>query len=139
MTPEELKLILEKHRAYLNDEPGGERADLYRANLYRADLYGADLRGANLRGADLYGANLYGARGKVLAIGPIGSRCGITYAYWADGIRIQCGCFSGTLDEFESKCKASYPDYERGHGRSYVAIITAIKEVAAAYNWADGE
>ena len=76
MDNEKLKEILERHRKWLNDEDGGERADLYganlrganlreanlrEANLYGADLYGADLRGANLRGANLYGANLYGA------------------------------------------------------------------------------
>ena len=76
MDNEKLKEILERHRKWLNDEDGGERADLREANLrganlrganlceanlYGADLSGANLRGANLRGADLYGANLYGA------------------------------------------------------------------------------
>ena len=66
MDNEKLKEILERHRKWLNDEDGGERANLYGADLRGANLYGADLRGANLcgadlRGADLYGANLYGA------------------------------------------------------------------------------
>ena len=76
MDNEKLKEILERHRKWLNDEDGGERADLREANLrganlrganlceanlYGADLYGANLRGANLRGANLYGANLRGA------------------------------------------------------------------------------
>ena len=51
MKAEELKEILKKHAMWLNDEDGGERA-----NLYGANLYGADLRGANLYGADLRGA-----------------------------------------------------------------------------------
>ena len=38
MTQEELNMILDKHRKWLNNEEGGERA-----NLYRADLGGADL------------------------------------------------------------------------------------------------
>ena len=60
--------VLEKHKKWLNDEPGGERANLWRvnlrgaylqrANLWRADLQEADLRGANLREANLQGANL---------------------------------------------------------------------------------
>ena len=50
MTQEQLAAILEKHRKWLNDEDGGECAD-----LSRMDLTGADLRGANLRGADLRG------------------------------------------------------------------------------------
>ena len=76
MDNEKLKEILERHRKWLNDEDGGERADLREANLrganlrganlceanlYGADLYGANLRGANLRGADLREANLRGA------------------------------------------------------------------------------
>nr|DAO27160.1 MAG TPA: pentapeptide repeat protein [Caudoviricetes sp.] len=61
MDNEKLKEILERHRKWLNDEDGGERADLRGANLRGANLRGADLREANLREADLYGANLYGA------------------------------------------------------------------------------
>ena len=71
MDNEKLKEILERHRKWLNDEDGGERANLYEANLYGANLREADLReadlreadlyGANLREANLYGANLYGA------------------------------------------------------------------------------
>ena len=66
MEQEKLQEILEKHKKWLNDEEGGERADLYGANLrganlHEADLYGANLYGANLREADLYGANLRGA------------------------------------------------------------------------------
>jgi uncharacterized protein YjbI with pentapeptide repeats len=57
----ELKEILEKHKKWLNDEEGGERADLSSANLEGAYLEGADLGYANLEGADLRGANLSGA------------------------------------------------------------------------------
>lgn len=49
ITPSELVEILRKHKQWLNDERGGERADLSRAYLSRADL-----SGANLSGADLY-------------------------------------------------------------------------------------
>jgi len=71
MTPVELAAVLEKHRKWLNDEEGGERANLQgadlqeanlqRANLQRANLHGADLHGADLHGADLHGADLHGA------------------------------------------------------------------------------
>ena len=61
MDNEKLKEILERHRKWLNDEDGGERADLCGADLRGADLYIANLRGADLRGANLYGANLRGA------------------------------------------------------------------------------
>ena len=58
MTKEKLAGILAKHRAWLNDEDSGERADLRRADLSWADLSGADLRRANLSWADLSGADL---------------------------------------------------------------------------------
>ena len=61
MDNEKLKEILERHRKWLNNEYGGERANLRGANLRGANLYGADLCGANLRGASLYGADLCGA------------------------------------------------------------------------------
>ena len=62
----ELKTILDKHCAWLDDPTQGERADLRDADLRGADLRdaylrGANLVGANLRDADLRGANLVGA------------------------------------------------------------------------------
>ena len=56
-----LNEILEKHLKWLNDENGGERADLSKADLSGADLSKADLSGADLSGADLYIADLSGA------------------------------------------------------------------------------
>ncbi|GHV51257.1 hypothetical protein FACS1894216_04950 [Synergistales bacterium] len=81
MSEEELKAVLDKHKAWLNNEEGGVRANLSCFDLREADLSYADLRKvdlsetdlryanlryanlryANLRGADLYGADLYGA------------------------------------------------------------------------------
>lgn len=49
----ELEKILELHKMWLNNEDGGERA-----NLHGADLREADLREANLQGANLSEANL---------------------------------------------------------------------------------
>ena len=57
-TPEQLVEIIEKHRAWLEDEDGGERADLSDAYLRGANLSGANLSGANLSGANLSDANL---------------------------------------------------------------------------------
>ena len=51
MTNADLNRILDLHRKWLNNEDGGERADLSCANLRRADLRGADLCSANLSGA----------------------------------------------------------------------------------------
>jgi len=61
MKNEELKSILESHKKWINDDDGGERANLMGANLSGADLSGADLMGANLRDADLRGTYLMGA------------------------------------------------------------------------------
>ena len=66
MTEESLMEILRKHKLWLADAPGGERADLSGRTLIGVNLYGADLREANLSRADLTGAdlrhaNMYGA------------------------------------------------------------------------------
>ena len=66
ITKGQLDDILRKHALWINNESGGERAnlsgaDLYQANLRGANLYQANLHEANLSGADLYQANLRGA------------------------------------------------------------------------------
>ena len=76
MNGEEIRIVLEKHEKWLNNELGGIRAylreaPLYGLNLCGVNLYGADLIRADLRvaylikadlsGADLYEANLSGA------------------------------------------------------------------------------
>ena len=61
ISKDELNNIIEKHKMWLDNKPGGERADLYNADLSGANLRGADLSGADLIWADLGGANLTGA------------------------------------------------------------------------------
>ena len=71
MNGEEIRIVLEKHEKWLNNELGGVRAylreealyglNLCGVNLYGADLSGADLRVAYLIKADLREANLRGA------------------------------------------------------------------------------
>lgn len=53
MEAEKLSKILELHKKWINNEPGGKQANLRGADLWKADLRGADLWRANLRGADL--------------------------------------------------------------------------------------
>ena len=55
---DELNNILKKHTMWLDNEPGGERANLREANLSGACLIGAHLREADLSGACLIGAHL---------------------------------------------------------------------------------
>ena len=61
ITQEELEVFLRKHKLWLENKEGGERANLEGANLKRANLKRANLEGANLEGADLEGADLEGA------------------------------------------------------------------------------
>ena len=61
MDQKELNNVLAKHKKWLYDEEGGERADLRRANLRGANLRRANLRGADLQDADLRRANLQDA------------------------------------------------------------------------------
>ena len=67
MNKEELSIVIEKHKLWLDNKDGGERANLVGANLAGARLVdarldGANLAYANLRGANLAGANLDGAK-----------------------------------------------------------------------------
>ena len=108
------------------------------ANLYGADLGGANLRGANLYGADLYGADLGGANlyGKkligdrpFLQLGPIGSRSDYLLSFIIDkGIHLKAGCFSGSIDEFESALDAEHGSNK--HGDEYRAALVLIRKHA---------
>ena len=55
-----LKATLNLHQQWLNEAPGGLRANLSGANLMWADLSWANLRDANLCGANLCWSNLMG-------------------------------------------------------------------------------
>ena len=93
-TPAELAAILAKHKAWRNEKPEGERAD----------LRGADLSNANLSNADLSNANLYGAvfSIRVVTFGPLGTQDQMTlFLPYADLVR--SGCWKGTLVEFRAK------------------------------------
>lgn len=61
ISKEELNNIIEKHKMWLDNKPGGERADLYNADLIGAKLSKANLREANLRKANLSEADLRGS------------------------------------------------------------------------------
>jgi hypothetical protein len=56
-----------------------------------------------------------------------GSRGGTTTAFRCkDGkVRVKCGCFNGTLDEFSAKVEQTHGDNE--YGKVYKAIIEVIK------------
>ena len=96
MTKEELALILDKHKKWLNDDPDGERADLSDADMRGADMRGADMRGADMRGANMRGANMRGAdmrgadmRGANLDFSCLPLWCGSLSAHFDDRQIIQ--------------------------------------------------
>ena len=82
-TPEQLAVILGKHRLWWLSKDGGEKAN----------LGGADLRNANLRGANLGGANLDFL---VISFGPFGTIKQMT-TYRPDTDECWSGCWKGTL------------------------------------------
>ena len=133
-TPDELKAILAKHLKYILGEDGGELANLSRANLSGANLSGADLSWANLSranlsGADLSWANLSGADlsggTDIISVSGIGSERRMT-TYWVQDDKVWCGCFTGTLAEFESKVRETHTANPK-HFRNYMAAIALFK------------
>ena len=58
-----------------------------------------------------------------LHMGPMGSRNAYTTVYKTEGggIGVSCGCFTGTLDEFEAKVRETHGSNK--HGRDYMALI----------------
>ena len=119
-----------------------EGADLKGAYLKGAYLGGAYLKGAYLKGAYLGGAYLGGAYlggayledwGKIqslndiLIVGAIGSRSAYTSLFHTDkGIFVQCGCFKGSLEEFETKVKETHQGNK--HEKDYLAMIEFAKK-----------
>jgi|GEM_PF-2450524 len=122
-TQEELNEIISKHGKWLDDEEGGERANLRGANLIDANLRGANLIDANLidanlidanlidanlSGANLSGANLRGANLSELASlwSASGNRAEIkaiqadTWDVTYTATHLQIGCQLHTLEEW---------------------------------------
>lgn len=99
MSRDELNEILAKHKMWLNNEEGGERADLSGTDLREADLHWADLHWADLSGtvlceadlceADLREADLYGVdlRGADLRGADLDFSC---FPLWCGGSRFKC-------------------------------------------------
>jgi hypothetical protein len=100
-------------------------ADLSYANLSSANLSYANLSSADLRSANLRSANL---DKRYVQIGCIGSRKDITIYCFEDD-KIWCGCFTGTLKEFDKKCKKSYPEKTNKFHKEYIGAIKYIKSL----------
>ena len=114
-------------------------ADLRSANLSYADLSSADLsyanlRSANLSSADLSSANLSSANlsyaktdKRYIQIGCIGSSKRVT-TYCFEDDQITCGCFTGTLKEFETQCNKTHKDNKQ-YLNEYLGAIKYIKSL----------
>ena len=62
----------------------------------------------------------------IIIVGAIGSRNGYTTIFHTDkGVFVMCGCFKGTLDEFEAKVKETHKGNK--HERDYLALIQFAK------------
>ena len=115
-------------------------ANLSGAYLSGADLSGADLSGANLRGADLNwadlnGANLSGANLSdgvdIISVSGIGTARRMT-TYHVQQDKVWCGCFTGTLAEFEEKVEKTHKDNPKHleNYRNAIALFKGAKEGA---------
>ena len=114
-------------------------ADLSSANLRYANLRSADRRSADLRSADLSSADLryadlssadlsYAKTDKrYIQIGCIGSSKRMT-TYCFEDDQITCGCFTGTLKEFEAECKKTHKDNKQ-YLNEYLGAIKYIKSL----------
>ena len=94
------------------------------ANLRSADLRSADLRYADLRSANLSYADL---DKRYISITRIGSSNRMTTYCFDDDI-IWCGCFKGTLQEFEDKVNITHKDNEL-YLKQYLGAINYIKSL----------
>jgi len=104
-------------------------ADLRSANLRSADLRFADLSFANLSSADLRSANLSFATTtkRYIQIACIGSRKGMTTYCFEDDI-IWCGCWKGTLAEFEARVRDTHKDNAQ-YLKEYLGFIDYVKSL----------
>ena len=135
MTQDALNEIVRLHKLRLIGDPAGKKADLRGSDLRGSDLRGSDLRGSDLRGSDLSDSDLRGSdlRGSdlrdsanVVSISGIGSFRRMT-TFREDTDEIWCGCFKGTLAEFDKKVKETHkgnPD----HLAHYLAAVAFFKE-----------
>jgi len=99
-------------------------ANLSFANLRFADLRFADLRSANLSSADLSSANL---DKRYIQVSCIGSVKRMTTYSFEDDI-IYCGCFKGSLDEFENQVNETHKDNEQ-YLKEYIGFINYLKSL----------
>lgn len=91
----------------------------------------ANFDGANITWGISDSAFLVGKR-PIFQIGPIGSRCAYFTSYLTtDGIKLQTGCFFGTVDEFAATLSEKHGDDI--HAKEYQAALDMIRCHAALW------
>lgn len=76
--------------------------------------------------AEVYGEAEIKSTSDYITISPIGSRNDITTAFrTADGMRIVCGCFYGSIAEFEDKVRETHKDNQ--YAKEYIALAKLLK------------
>ena len=96
-------------------------------NLSGVDLRGVDLQWANLRGVNLSGVNLSGAKTdkRYVSVSCIGSEKRMT-TYCFEDDTVWCGCFTGTLAQFEEQVNETHKDNPQ-YLKEYVGFINYLK------------
>ncbi|HDT9928427.1 TPA: pentapeptide repeat-containing protein [Listeria monocytogenes] len=129
MTNEELTMILEKHKKWLNYDYEGESANLTDADLRYANLRGAYLEGADLRGAKLNWINWQDVKGlTVISIQVDTSRKNNQITYIKDLGIWTTGCFQGTLKELKSSVEDTHKNNEALKAKYYRVIDFILRE-----------
>ena len=99
MNAKELKLALDNHRLWLNDDAKGVRADLRGAKTDK----------------------------RYIQVSCIGSRKDMT-TYCFENNEILCGCYKGTLEDFEAKVKEVHKDNKQ-YLAEYLGFIEYVKKL----------
>ena len=109
-------------------------SDLSNSNLRNSDLRDSDLRNSNLGNSNLSGSNLSdsdlsGSKTdkRYIQVACIGSEKRMT-TYCFEDDKIWCGCFSGTLKEFEEQVKEKHKDNEQ-YLNEYMGFIEYINKL----------
>lgn len=134
MKQEDLNIILEKHKKWLNNEEGGERANLINADLRGVNLRHVNLTGADLRGADLTVANLnwinwQDVRGLTsISVQVDTTRKNNQITYIKDLDIWTTGCFQGTLEELKTSIENTHKDNDDLKNKYYRVIDFILQE-----------
>ena len=103
-------------------------ANLSNANLNYCNLSYTFLLGVILTKASFYLTNLYEAKGDFVGVENVGSRNDTTHYFYNDD-RVICGCFDGSMEEFEDKVKNEYSE-DNKYYKQYIVAIKILKELA---------